>query len=279
MAKAEKRWHQLCKSVDKPDGLVVRKAQPWTHDKLWWWNRYIDITTTALVGRGKWPHELVYVDLFAGPGVLEFESSRERIPGSPLIAVQSAKPFTKILLCEKNQEMADACIERVRLLARTENVQLFVGDCNVEIEKIVDAIPPNALTLAFIDPTGLHATFQTLRTLTTNRQVDLLILFADFMDIIRNVATYAKQSDSKLDRVLGPDCDWRSQWNELADHRAAKVSRLFIRIYENQIRKHLGYEFFDNEVLHLNHGTPLYPVLLASKDKLGLKLWKESTQK
>ena len=229
MAKKTDRWLQLRKSVEINDGLEVRKAQVWTEDKLWWWNKYIDITTAALVGRNKWPHDLVYVDLFAGPGILEFESG-ERIPGSPLLAMRAAKPFTKVLLCEKNHSRALACKKRAQSLATTQSIRVFEGDCNEQIGLICNSIPANALTLAFIDPTGLHASFETLATLTENRSVDLLILFADFMDIIRNVATYAQQSQSNLDQVLGPDCDWRSEWHSLADHSAAKVSRLFVQL-------------------------------------------------
>lgn len=278
MAKREDRWLQLCKRVEQDDGLPVRKAQSWTSDKLWWWNRYIDITTTALVGRNKWPHELIYVDLFAGPGILQSESG-ERVPGSSLLAVLAAKPFTKVLLCEKRRDLAEACRSRVASFATTESIEVFVGDCNKQIDAICNSIPSRALTLAFVDPTGLHASFDTLTTLTTNRSVDLLILFADFMDIIRNVATYADQSKSKLDAVLGPGCDWRSEWRALPDHRASKVSRLFVQLYQNQLRDLLGYEYFGDEVLYLDHGVPLYRVLFASKDKLGLKFWEESTKK
>jgi len=61
------RWRELCKSVDEDDGLPKREVGHWTEEKLFFWNRYIDITTRAMVGHPKWPIGLFYVDLFAGP--------------------------------------------------------------------------------------------------------------------------------------------------------------------------------------------------------------------
>ena len=150
MSKVINRWSQLCKTVKQDDGLPTRPARSWTEDKLWWWNRYLDITTKALVGRNKWPFELVYVDLFAGPGVLKHKSGR-RIPGSPLVAVQASKPFSKILLCEKDSKLATACEKRARKFATTQTIRVFEGDCNQSIRAVVDEIPNDALTPHFPD--------------------------------------------------------------------------------------------------------------------------------
>lgn len=86
MAKQRRdRWPELCSRVKADDGLPTRDAGPWTLDKLWWWNRYIEITTTSMVGNPNWS-EVVYVDLFAGPGVCVSREAGDRVPGSPLLA-------------------------------------------------------------------------------------------------------------------------------------------------------------------------------------------------
>ena len=95
---AKDRWPELCRLVEQDDDLPVRdNVGAWTENKLCFWNRYVDITTRAMVGHPKWPEGLVYVDLFGGPGVCVLSGSRRRIPGSPLIAAHSPKPFQKIL--------------------------------------------------------------------------------------------------------------------------------------------------------------------------------------
>ena len=143
-----------------------------------------------------------------------------------------------------------------------------------------NGIPPDALTVAFVDPTGVDASLEMLRPLTTGRKVNLLILFPDYMDIIRNVEkTYSVQPDSNLDHVLGPDSGWRERWSSLPDQSAEKVSKLFLEIYKKQLRTHLGYSVFADEVLRFRKNAPLYRILFASKNDLGLKFWQESTKK
>lgn len=73
---ARNRWPELCRSVSQDDGLPVREVGHWSEKKLFFWNRYIEITTVATVGHPKWQAGLIYVDLFAGPGVCMIKGSK-----------------------------------------------------------------------------------------------------------------------------------------------------------------------------------------------------------
>lgn len=273
------RWRELSQLVAEDDGLLTRVVGPWSLDKLWWWNRYVEITTTAMVGHPAWPAGVVYVDLFCGPGVSTLRESGDRCPGSPIIAASAPKAFRRILLCEENEDAASACRERIRRLNAEERTTVFCGDCNERIGEIAAEIPDGALTVAFVDPTGLHADFSTIETLTTNRQVDLLILFADRMDIVRNVELYEQQTDSNLDRVLGPDSDWRSRWQACDSTAPSDVARLFLDIYQDQLRRHLNYEYFGDEVIAKHQNVPLYRLLYASRHERGLDFWAKITSR
>ena len=188
MAKSQDRWPELCKLVAEDDGLPVREVGSWTEGKLFYWNRYVEITTTAMVDKPQWKAGLIYVDLFAGPGVCKLKESGKRIPGSTLIAAHASKPFRKIIACELDEDLASACNVRLDNAYAASRKTVLVGDCNRLIDQVVALIPDRALTLAFVDPEALHANFSTLRTLTSGRRVDLLVLFADRIDIVRNVA-------------------------------------------------------------------------------------------
>jgi len=272
------RWPKLCDAVAEDDGLPVRPARYWTEDKLYFWNGYIHITTMAMVGKPTWPGGLVYIDLFGGPGVCKLRSGR-RVPGSPLIAAHARKPFTNIVVCEEKPELAAACRLRLNRSGTESQCQVLEGDCNELVQDVLRFIPDRALTLAFIDPTGLHANFETLKTLTSGRQADLLILFADRHDIIRNVDGYYRQGpESKLDKVLGPKSDWRRQWTQLANQNSEKACKLFADIYKNQLRQLLGYEFFREEVMS-SAQSPLYRLIFASKHELGVDFWDKATKK
>src|SRR5207253_3206030 len=97
---AKDRWKDLCKLVEMDDGLPTRPVGPWTEQKLWFWNRYLEITTTAMVGHPNWKAGLAYVDLFAGPGVCVIEETGKRMPGSVLLASHAPKRFRMILASE-----------------------------------------------------------------------------------------------------------------------------------------------------------------------------------
>ena len=239
-------WQQLIKLAEDDDGLPTRRTGPWSFDKLYWWNRYIEITTRAMVGSPHWS-ELVYVDLFAGPGICTTRSDGERMPGSPLIAGLAPKSFGRLLLCEADPALATACQTRLNRLCPEVPTKVIPGDCNEVIDQVTSQIPERALTLAFIDPTGLHAHFETIRKLTENRRVDLYILFADNMDLVRNVELYAKQSNSNLDLVLGPESDWRNNWSQLSSQTPTNVAALFANLYKRQLAN-LGYTHTADEL-------------------------------
>jgi three-Cys-motif partner protein len=156
---------------------------------------------------------------------------------------------------------------------------VLTGDCNERIDDIVNLIPPGSLTLAFVDPKGLDAKFSTIRALARRRRVDFVVLFADAYDIIRNVElNYRQDPNSTLDQVLGPDSQWRERLDALASPTGANKRRLFREIYEEQLKRHLGYEHIRHKAIKSRHG-PVYTLVYASKSKLGLKFWDEALKK
>ncbi len=279
MGKKTDKWDELCKLVGRKDGLPVRESGAWAIEKLHYWNRYIEIVTMAMVGNPAWRAGVCYVDLFSGPGVCEIRGTEERIPGSPLLAAYASKPFTKILLCEKEEKLFDACGQRLSLSPASDCCELFLGDCNVEINNIVRSLPGRALTVAFLDPTGLHLHFETVKKLSADRPVDLLILFPDAVDILRNADhLYFDQPESKLDQVLGPNSDWRKLKADSNTTDGSSMRRLYSDIYKSQLSKLAGYSHFRDEVISGPSG-PLYRLVYATKHERGVDFWDKSVAK
>jgi three-Cys-motif partner protein len=275
---ARDRWPELCEIVETDDGLPTRSVQHWTQDKLIFWNRYIHITTTAMVGNPAWRAGLIYVDLFGGPGICTLKETRKRIPGSPLIAAHAPKPFERIIVCEKDPELANACNIRLQTSPARKRFSVLEGDCNNLVESVGAMIPDRALTLAFIDPTGLHARFETIAALSGRGRVDLLLLFADAYDIQRNVEVYYQDPNSNLDQVLGPGSDWRAQWDGLDNRNSTNVRKMFADIYKNQLLRHLKYRVFGEHQMRSVRGA-LYRLIYASKHERGLDFWEKATHK
>ena len=272
------RWPELCKKYELDDGLPVRPVGPWTEDKLFFWNRYVEITTTAMVGHQKWPAGLAYVDFFGGPGICLVETTNKRVPGSALIAANAPKPFQSLLVSELDPGLAMALRTRLSQSPAAPSARVFEGDCNDRVHDIVKQIPPRALTLAFVDPENLRIDFSTVQTLASAGQVDLLVLFADRMDIVRNVDLYERQPNSVLDRMLGPHSEWRKAWQQLQNRTAENISDFFATEYKERLRRRLGYSVFGDKVIRTQRG-PLYRLIFASKNRKGLEFWNKVTKK
>lgn len=130
---------------------------------------------------------LGYVDLFSGPGMCRLRETGEEIDGSPLIALNSPKPFDSFVFADTSADALRAVRERFRGRQAAVVPETVHGDCNENISEIVSLLPHSHLHLAFLDPTGLHVRFDTIRTLTADRRVDLIISVMDLLDVVRNI--------------------------------------------------------------------------------------------
>jgi three-Cys-motif partner protein len=275
---AQDRWLELCQLYKADDGRPTRPVGPWTEDKLFFWNRYIDITTRAMVGHPKWGAGLVYVDLFAGPGVCELRESGRRIPGSTLIAANAPKRFGAILAAELDPSNAVALEARLAATPAGAVSKVFCGNCSVCVNEITKSIPDRALTLAFVDPENLNIDFDTIAHLAACGQVDLLILFADRMDLVRNVDRYVAEQHSVLDRMMGPSSVWRELSGKQLNRSAENICKLFADEYRAQLAKRLGYRAFGEKIMTSANG-PLYRIIFASKNERGLEFWDKVTRR
>ncbi len=253
------------------DGQLIPEVGPWSYDKHYFLWRYLNAFTTAM-GKKKW-EGLHYIDLFAGAGIQRLEGSNRLEWGSPLLAAQAKRPFARLHLCEKNKKKCGALRERLKQFQHPADPQLVLGDANKKVTEIVNTIPSGALSLAFLDPNGLHLHFSTVQALAS-RKSDLIIFFPDRLDALRNWGFYRKSRDSNLDHFLGTDVDWRSAFEQVPNDKLPEVLR---RLYENKLRT-LGYAYFESERI-CAYGNPLYLLIFCTKNAAGLDIWKGVSMK
>ncbi len=256
-------------AAPEDDGLYISTVGQWSSDKHYYLMRYIDAFTNSM--KRKWAG-LHYIDLFADSGIERLKDSGTLEWGSPLIAAQAAHPFTGLHLCEKGASKHKALAKRVARMAPGSRV--LHGDANEKIHEIIDEILPRTLSLAFLDPYGLHLEFETIRRLSDVR-ADLIIFFPDHLDVLRNWETYYLENpDSNLDRCLGTGADWRSILDKTPPTRLAEALR---ELYVGQIRS-LGYTEFEYRRIQAK-GHPLYVLILCSRSELAAKLWRRVSGK
>jgi three-Cys-motif partner protein len=252
------------------DGLIIPTVGEWARDKHHFLRRYIDAFTTSM--RAKQWAGLHYIDLFAGPGIARLRKSKRLDWGSPLIAAQAKHLFDGLHFCELDAERHQALQARLERLSPASTVQVLQGDANERVAEIVVGIPGRSLSLAFLDPSGLHLDYETLRSLAA-RRADLVIFFPDRLDILRNWKMYYWDNpDSNLDRVLGPGAEWRALRESTPRQKWIKA---FLELYQNQIGR-LGYTFFEYEGIP-SGGRRLYWLIFCSRHKVGADIWRRTS--
>ncbi len=216
--------------------------------------------------RIQWQGHLNYIDLFTGPGKCMTRETNEEIPGSPLIALSAPYPFENYFFVDSNQEVLNTLMDRCKDHEYFNRVKLIPGDCNSVIDNIISQIPKKSLSLAFIDPTGLHFKYSTLHKLA-ERKVDLIITFPDSMAIKRNIKKFLDEPHSPLDDMIG-DGVWRK----------FQTGKEIIEYYRNKLTS-LGYQQVklgeEIPIRSFAKNLPLYCLLFACKHSLGHKFWRE----
>jgi three-Cys-motif partner protein len=255
-----------------PDGLPVQCVGPWAADKHYYLRQYIEATRAVradyLPPKGK--GGAAFVDLFAGPGMVRERDTGAIRDGSPMVALgHTAAPFTRLVLCDLDPDNIRALRERTSSAAH--RVIPIEGDCNKQIDKIIEAIPEFGLNIALIDPFALQALkFSTIQRLAAFKRMDLVIHFPT-ADIKRNLG-HKDSTRGYLDEALGTK-DWESKISSNTD-----VARL-IEIFKAQLAT-LGYLSTQVRSQPIKNGQnlPLYYLVYASKNPRGDKIWQSITR-
>jgi len=251
------------------DGLYIPTVGEWSRDKHYFLMRYIDAFTTSM--KKKWSG-LHYLDLFAGAGIERLKTSGRLSRGSPLIAAHARRMFDRLHLCEKNKRKYTALNSRIVKIRADSHV--LHGDANQKVYDIMREVPQGTLSLAFLDPYGLHLHFESVKELS-RRRTDLIVFFPDHLDALRNwERNYLDDPKSNLDHWMGPGCDWRTALINVPQDRHAETLR---ELYVEQISS-LGYAYFEHQRIYAN-GHPLYILILCSRSDVAAKLWRGISHK
>jgi three-Cys-motif partner protein len=253
------------------DGLIVRDSGVWVKEKLYYLEHYLDILSVGM--KKKWADKIYYVDLFAGPGKCRIRETKEEIDGSPLIALKF--DFAKYFFIESDPECYGALAARLRARAPQKDVQLIPGDCNGKVDQI--EVPKSSLGLAFIDPTGVSPlAFETVRKLTLNRKIDLIINFHEGMGIRMNIHQHTKKEGGALDLFVGSG-RWRQKFGN-APSSIDEVCKEITNEFQDNLRG-LGYRMIDRDHIPVrtDQNSLLYYVIFASKHPRGNEFWRKIT--
>ena len=256
-------------ATDPGDGLPARVVRQWTRRKHYYLARYADIFSVGM--KNRFPRR-AYLDLFSGPGRCLERETQAYYDGSPMIAFRHN--FTDHIYVELRQDLAAALDARCAPWKRDRYVSVIQGDCNDEavIDAVVAALPKYGLTFAFVDPTNWQVTFETMRRLTAERKVDLLVSF--FAGSMKRVADLQQP---RLDAFFGTDA-WQKGTQYRGNDGEVSLSGL-LGCYRERLQT-IGFAprvaAREIEVKNSKNVT-MYLLAFFSKNPKGFEFWDKIT--
>ena len=226
--------------------------------------------------QGKWDY-LVYIDLFAGPGKSQIETTNKIVLASPLVVMNLPIRFDRYIFCEIDVEKMKSLQQRIRNEYNGIDARFLLGNTNILVDKIFDEMPQygkdkKVLSFCFADPYNLKSlNFSTIQRLS-ERYMDFLILLPIHMDARRALKTYLRPESENIDNFTGVE-NWREEWNE-AQLKGTQFDVFFINIYRRQMEK-LGYTYngVPESIKYSERNLSLYWLGFFSRHQLGEKFW------
>lgn len=182
MTKTNYEWlsEKLTKIVQLAEKIpkcgITTNYREFTALKLIVIHYYADVFLKVITAQKNVHKEInsVYVDLFAGTGLVKLKGSKhdDYVPGSPICvsSYNGARAFDYIVCVEYGKKECEMLEKRLSQFLSKDKYRVIQGDVNQEISEVIEIIKQkftDPFILTFVDPEGLDIEFSTLKKLTT----------------------------------------------------------------------------------------------------------------
>lgn len=272
-----------------------REARPWgywTRAKLAILNDYLPAFLQAASGKS---NEYVYLDAFAGQGRGIDRLTGEEFNGSARIALearalQADAQFTRLRYFERASK-ARELETRLRTEYPSRNIEVYGGDCNVEIPAALSALHTYrwAPTFAFIDPDGMEFEWRTLEALADHKRgyramssskpeykVELWLLFPT-QGLVRTLALDAAKlrpkDEARATALFGTDA-WRWIYDQRTEGKLSPQDARdeYVNLMRWRLTEDLGYRRTHALELMNTGGGTIYHMVFATDNDAGDKI-------
>jgi three-Cys-motif partner protein len=121
----------------------------------------------------------VYLDLFAGPGLVAVDGIGDFVAGSPIAATSTKYKFDYSIFVEIDEDRAEALRKRLSQYLTQDRFEVLTGDSNAIVPEIISKIKSKCkkpIVFAFIDPQGMEAKWSTAKQLSAGfKSLDFMI--------------------------------------------------------------------------------------------------------
>jgi len=225
----------------------------------------------------------VYIDAFAGPGSHLSKTTKERIRGSPQIALDIKPPFKEYYFIDIN---GDKVTELKRIVANRPEAHVLQGNCN---ERLLIDVFPNVKSenykrgLCLLDPYGLNLKWKVIETAGKMGSIEIFLNFP-VMDMNRNVFL-SNINDATIDNIKRMDDFWGDHsWSKVAysqtqdlfgDTRDLKQKniKLITSAFKDRLLNVAKFKYVPEPIPMRNTKSAiLYFLFFASNNKTGDKI-------
>ena len=253
------------------DGLPVRLVKPHSAKKAKMVGS--DLGTVGRAMNRKW-FPVNYLELFCGPGYLYNEATGEELPGSPLQALGLAAPFDRYVFSDSSQTCTDALAARIASLRAQQPTlpptEVRCGDANdsQHLDRVCSLLDPRALVIAYLDPAKPNLHFATVRYLAARFKFIDLIINLPFSGIHRSLAAGGEDGPRLMLNHDHP--------RELLHREEGRTAENIRNHYDEQLGG-LGFAHIARRCVKTTAtNSPLYDVVLASRNAVGVKLFERA---
>jgi three-Cys-motif partner protein len=292
--------------MDVDTGLP--ECGPWAVEKLGFLKNYLTAYTTII---RKHFRRFTYIDAFAGPGshkVRDRPNARETletgqralladpiianpeedgstaafIDGSPRIALGIEHRFTDYVFVDLDSSRIEK-LSRLKTEFPEASIHVRQEDCNSYLAKVVPEIDwSGERAVAFLDPFGMHAYWQTIELLARTRAIEVFINFPVGMAMqyfLRRDGDIQERDLRRLDTYMGTR-EWfdivYETTDDLIGRNTIKRNDSGHRLacwYAGKLRSVFGFAS-PPRLVRNTRGSYLYYLIWAGPNKTGEKIAK-----
>jgi len=260
--------------LDPTDSLVVGEVGPWAaekHDRL---RKYIQASHGARakflrpVGTGG----ASYIELYSGAGRSLITGTNQIIDGSAVVAFKAGRDsghqFSEMHLSDLEAENSSALAQRIKALGGLATS--YVGNADIVVDQVMNAINPRGLHLAFLDPFNLaQLPFSIIERMLRVQRMDMII-HVSLQDLQRNLDEYSRVGDPTLD-------NFSPGWRSAVDVRQsmAALRAALLEYWLGAIRSLGTHPATGIPLIVGEKNQRLYWLVFISSNPLGQKLWND----
>lgn len=289
---------------------TISTVGPWAKEKLECLHKYLSAYTTIMAKQSSWCRGYIYVDAFAGPGhhrirqeardasqalldlelVSEYQlkdtGQQEYIKGSPRVALELERPFTKYHFAELCPNRLSALDALKQEFSGRRSVDINAVDCNeFLLQKFLPAYDwRKCRAIVFLDPFGKQVPWETIEALARTGSIEIFLNLPVWMAIqrfLKRRGDFTDTESKRLDQYFGTS-DWRDILYEQDSHadlfgghrktvKVANSARRLVAWYRDRLGKIFAH-VSSARVIKSDRSRHLYCLIHAGHNKIGGKI-------